>query len=387
MIPFFALTETIKELSPEKRLARSMGIPPLTVRSLAVDQTIGQLLAAVDSKFIGLIFDPEFWYNRYCWQRWLAAIEVEGNDDGIHVPAGNQDSAWGLPAPLYLSVRGLEEAENWQHSVSWLPRKAVHPTGYSVVIVGRKCLEKLTATMMVKKLPYHWAAEKQTVNIFCHGWLHHFNALGDAGSRTDLLAMCDWDDSRVLELGCGTGLMAARCREMGFSGLWVGVDYDRTSLSEARQYCDLAICADLNVDIPIKEMPQFFFDRVVCGDVLEHLVCPSRVLTDIRELVCENGLLIASFPNVGHWSVVADLLAGRWDEAPSGIQCVTHLRFGTRRTWQRLLTVSGWCPVTWQREIVTLPDNWDTSVRGSMNDVESLETVRYLVKAIPDNRG
>ncbi len=386
MIPFFVLPETIKELSPEKRLARSMGIPPLTVRSLAVDQTVGQLLAAIDSKFIGLIFDPEFWYNHHCWQRWLAAIKVEGNVDSIHVPAGNQDPGWKLPAPLYLSVRGLEEAENWQYSVSWLSRESVQPMGYSVVIVGRECLEKLPVTMMVKELPCHWVSEKQTVHIFCYGWLHHFNALGDAGSRTDLLAMCDWGDSRVLELGCGTGLMAARCREMGFSGLWVGIDCDRRSLSEARQYCDLAICADLNVGIPIKEMPQFSFDRVVCGDVLEHLVCPSRVLTDIRQLIGANGLLIASFPNVGHWSVVADLLAGRWDEAPSGIQCVTHLRFGTRRTWQRLLTASGWCPVTWQREIVSLPDDWDTPVRGSPNDVESLETARYRVKAILGNK-
>lgn len=387
MIPFFVLTETSKNLSPEKRLARSMGTPPVTVRSLAVDQTVGQLLAAVDGKFIGLIFDPEFWYSRHCWQRWLAATEADGEINSIHVPAGNQDSEWGLPAPLYLSVRGLEEAENWRYSVSWLPRESVQLTGYSVVIVGRECLEKLSAGMMVEELPCQWAAEKRTVRIFCHGWLHHFNALGDAGSRNDLLAMCDWTGCRVLELGCGTGLMAARCREMGFSGLWTGIDFDRVSLSEARQHCDLAICADLNVGIPIKEMPYISFDRVVCGDVLEHLVSPRRVLTDIRQLVCENGLLIASFPNVGHWSVVADLLAGRWDEAPSGIQCVTHLRFGTRRTWQRLLTASGWYPVTWQREIVSLPVDWDTPVRGSLNDVESLETVRYLVKAIPDNKG
>ena len=180
--------------------------------------------------------------------------------------------------------------------------------------------------------------------------------------------------------------MAARCREMDFSGFWVGIDYDQTSLSEAKQHLDLAICADLNAGIPVNRIQQFSFDRVVCGDVLEHLVYPEQVLTEIRRLVSNDVLLIASFPNVGHWSVVADLLAGRWDEAPSGIQCVTHLRFGTRRTWQRLLTASGWCPLTWQREIVSLPQDWDLPAGSSAYDLESLETVRYRVRAMPDNK-
>ena len=39
------------------------------------------------------------------------------------------------------------------------------------------------------------------------------------------------------------------------------------------------------------------------------------------------GVVVLSVPNVGHWSVVADLLAGRWDYLPAGLVCVTHLRF------------------------------------------------------------
>jgi len=386
MIPFFVLSATDQELTPEKRLARSLGIPPVPVQPLTGEQSVGQLLACTNNKLVGFIMDPEFWYDHHCWQRWLAAVEAAGESDGIYVPAGNQDSEWQLPAPLYLSISGLEEARNWQHSAEWLTRNATRATALAVFIAGRESLAELPASMMVRDLSRYWAAKKQTIHLFCHGWLHHFNALGDAGSRTDLLSMCDWGGSRVLELGCGTGQMAACCRQMGFSGLWVGIDYDRTSLAEARQHLDVVICADLNAGIPINAGQRFSFDRVVCGDVLEHLVCPEKTLTEICHLVSANAQLIASFPNVGHWSVIADLLAGRWDEAPSGIQCVTHLRFGTRRTWQRLLTVSGWRPLTWQREIVPLPQDWQPPANNSGYDPESLETVRYRVQAIPDNK-
>ena len=48
--------------------------------------------------------------------------------------------------------------------------------------------------------------------------------------------------------------------------------------------------------------------------------------------VTPGGRLVLSVPNVGHWAVVEDLLAGRWDYLPIGLLCYTHYRFFTRRT-------------------------------------------------------
>lgn len=50
---------------------------------------------------------------------------------------------------------------------------------------------------------------------------------------------------------------------------------------------------------------------------------------------------MVSIPNVGHWSVIADLLEGRWDYCPVGIHCVTHLRFFTRHSVIQLLEHAG----------------------------------------------
>ena len=52
----------------------------------------------------------------------------------------------------------------------------------------------------------------------------------------------------------------------------------------------------------------------------------------VARLVAPGGAILLSTPNVGHYSVVEDLLAGRWDYLPIGLLCYTHLRFFTQRT-------------------------------------------------------
>jgi len=54
------------------------------------------------------------------------------------------------------------------------------------------------------------------------------------------------------------------------------------------------------------------------------------------------GVLVASVPNLGHWSVVSDLLEGRFDYVPYSILSGTHLRFFTRRTVCDLFEACGY---------------------------------------------
>ena len=51
------------------------------------------------------------------------------------------------------------------------------------------------------------------------------------------------------------------------------------------------------------------FDAVLFGDVLEHLEDPADALVRVRPWLAPGGVVVASVPNVGHWSVVDDLLA------------------------------------------------------------------------------
>ncbi len=69
---------------------------------------------------------------------------------------------------------------------------------------------------------------------------------------------------------------------------------------------------------------------MIFGDVLEHLHDPARLLRTLRPYLADDGALVCSIPNVGHWSVVLPLLTkDRWPYADAGLLDRTHVHFFT----------------------------------------------------------
>ncbi|HET7707390.1 MAG TPA: hypothetical protein VFM36_14990, partial [Thermoanaerobaculia bacterium] len=72
---------------------------------------------------------------------------------------------------------------------------------------------------------------------------------------------------------------------------------------------------------------------------------PWSFLGDLRRIATPGGKLLLSLPNLANASIIADLLAGRFDYVYMGLACVGHLRFFTRKSIEDLLAISGWTPV------------------------------------------
>jgi 2-polyprenyl-3-methyl-5-hydroxy-6-metoxy-1,4-benzoquinol methylase len=72
------------------------------------------------------------------------------------------------------------------------------------------------------------------------------------------------------------------------------------------------------------------YDCIVCGDVLEHLSDPWKVIKGLRRHLKQQGIFIASVPNIANWGIIYEMLKGRWDYVPFTILSGTHLRFFTR---------------------------------------------------------
>jgi hypothetical protein len=70
-------------------------------------------------------------------------------------------------------------------------------------------------------------------------------------------------------------------------------------------------------------------DCLVYGDVLEHLADPWGLLARQAAWLRPGGMVLACVPNVQHWSLLADLLRGRWRYQDEGLLDRTHLRFFT----------------------------------------------------------
>ncbi len=383
MIPFFhVIGASLQRYTPEQALARQLAHLPPDTQPVRGSLPLGDFLSDQSGDAAGLIFDAEFWYGRTSWRRWLEALQTDGLDNRPNVPRGNQEPTWrhDVTIPTYVTLRGLERAADTIQAARWEIVPATRPTCFAVVVFPLKYLCALPPTLQMQELPEYGARQRVPLRLFGEGWLHSFNALKDAGCRRDLLSMTDWYGT-VLELGCDRGLMARACKEMGHGVTWIGIDLNRIALQEARPFVDWPILADATLTLPLSE--NLRVDRLVCGDFLEHLAYPWRTLKRLPAFMSPKGQLIAAFPNVGHWSIVEDLLAGRWDATPSGLLCVSHLRFGTRASWQHWLAEAGWQVVRWETEQLALPQEWQDGLRciAPALDIPSLETLRYRVVA------
>lgn len=144
--------------------------------------------------------------------------------------------------------------------------------------------------------------------------------------------------ARVLDIGCAGGYVAAALKQRGC--VVVGIDPDATSAAAAREHCEKVVVGDFE-DPAVRAQLGTGFDVVLMGDVLEHLRDPWTALAATQELLGPGGRVVASIPNIGHWSARLAILRGNFDYADSGLFDRTHLRFFTRRTAHELADRAG----------------------------------------------
>lgn len=141
---------------------------------------------------------------------------------------------------------------------------------------------------------------------------------------------------RLLDLGCADGPIVDELRADGHH--ITGVDVRPTARIKDR--VDRFVEADLDRGLPPQlEGP---FDTVVAADVLEHVRHPGELLDQLAGVLAPGGALFVSIPNFGHWYPRAKVALGRFDYDRRGILDGDHVRFFTRRSFERLLAAHGW---------------------------------------------
>jgi 2-polyprenyl-3-methyl-5-hydroxy-6-metoxy-1,4-benzoquinol methylase len=142
--------------------------------------------------------------------------------------------------------------------------------------------------------------------------------------------------ARILDLGCGDGSLGAALRAAGSEV--VGVD-----LHEApgvRERLDDFVKADLDQGLPAGLAGDV--DVVVAADVFEHLRDPEALLDQLGAVLRPGASVVTSVPNFAHWYPRLRVVTGRFDYDRRGILDRTHLRFFTRRSFERMLRAHGW---------------------------------------------
>jgi 2-polyprenyl-3-methyl-5-hydroxy-6-metoxy-1,4-benzoquinol methylase len=96
---------------------------------------------------------------------------------------------------------------------------------------------------------------------------------------------------RLLEVGCGGGILLKNLRDLGWAA--EGVDFDPTAVANAR---DKGLTVHLG-HLASQGFPDSHFDAIVMSHVIEHVHDPGGLLRECRRLLHPEGTLVILTPN------------------------------------------------------------------------------------------
>ena len=142
---------------------------------------------------------------------------------------------------------------------------------------------------------------------------------------------------RIIELGCGEGLLSKELKEKG--KYVVGIEIVPDVAKKAEKNLNKVISGDIEKISP--DLEKNSYDCLICGDVLEHLHDPLAVLKKMEKFLTKDAVIIASIPNIQHYTVVVNLLMGNWKYKKAGLLDETHLKFFTFKSIKEMFQEAG----------------------------------------------
>ena len=199
--------------------------------------------------------------------------------------------------------------------------------------------------------------------------------------------------SRVLDVGCGTGSVSRIIADTRNAKI-IGIEPNSHRAAAARARGVEVYQEPFTPGIVQRLEP---FNVILFADVLEHVADPGSFLQFARPALLPGGRVVASVPNVAHWTVRLDLLHGRFDYQPTGIRDATHLRWFTADTVRSLFETNGLRVISLQHTAgVALPDyaerrpwRWisrdrrDAMVRALARRLPLLFGCQHIIHATP----
>lgn len=121
-------------------------------------------------------------------------------------------------------------------------------------------------------------------------YTYYFHPVGIERKEKLFKLLSSSSSDKVCELGCGDGNLSSEL--VNKAKQVVGVDIALTRAQRATNKGIIAICADVTC-LPFIDQ---VFDKVICSEVIEHLINPKDVLLEIRRVLKSNGIAVMTVP-------------------------------------------------------------------------------------------
>lgn len=146
--------------------------------------------------------------------------------------------------------------------------------------------------------------------------------------------------STVLEFGPANGRMTKYLKEALDCKIYL-VEIDEKAGKEALRYGEDLVVDDIETFSWMKRFETIRFDYITFADVLEHLRDPEEVLIQAKSLLKQDGSILFSVPNLGHNSVLINLLNHEFEYTKVGLLDNTHIHFFTKNSVEHAMNRTG----------------------------------------------
>jgi len=147
---------------------------------------------------------------------------------------------------------------------------------------------------------------------------------------------------KVLDLGCGNGMLCGFLSEVGVDV--VGVDYDDDGVCLAKnKYPNIPFYKYGVQDDPQRLLDEVGegFDIVISTEVIEHLYSPQQLLNFADKCLNKNGKLVLTTPYHGYLKNLLLSLFNKWDFHHTVSWEGGHIKFWSRKTLTAFLSQHG----------------------------------------------
>jgi 2-polyprenyl-3-methyl-5-hydroxy-6-metoxy-1,4-benzoquinol methylase len=146
---------------------------------------------------------------------------------------------------------------------------------------------------------------------------------------------------KILEIGAGGGDTLLKLKSNGLANEVTGIELmEIPGSNQKNKEIDKFYFGDIETED--FSLEPGWYDVIICGDVLEHLVDPWTVVNKLTASLAGGGILIISCPNFRYFkSFVEVQLKGSFRYTGEGLFDKTHLRFFCKKDLKNLAESAG----------------------------------------------
>lgn len=197
------------------------------------------------------------------------------------------------------------------------------------ILQGYECYECRNAYFFAvnkNEISPEWGEEVDRATLKVKWNMNYFGILPNVNMVNLIKEQEQREDISVLEIGCDIGSTMLEIKHYFPKVELYGAELNPRSAEIASCFANVQVA---NIEAEDIDFGEKKFDYIIFGDVLEHLHNPEKTVHYCRSLLKENGHILASIPNVMHYSVMRGLLQGNFTYTDIGLLDRTHIHFFT----------------------------------------------------------